>query len=366
LCRFKWRGGCKNKLCPLNEWLDDKLGCASSIIKPPLFIISAPIALSLAITGGSVLAAGAVVCGAISLPVIATKKAFKAYKDRKAEKARRTRFLSSPFSSNVYNGVGITFVGASDEFQEFVNTLEGRAIFEPGAELLGPGPNFIVDGETRVIYANYAMNVVFRSTRSQAYPTVAAFDGDSTSSSGPSSMGPRSNNSPSLPRGADKPHLVYICHEIDKEGPDAIASHMTSWTRQTESVHHRSRIQSRLMTNTNEARRRLRVIHLRTELFVMCPTAMTAFREGILSWRRDNLEVLTDELEEEISDNLPINLMEAISPSELFDLVQIHAQWVLCPEIEATRATHQASAYSIIEQAGRNFSQRKSSKEDTA
>jgi hypothetical protein len=42
LCRTRWRGGCKNKLCKPNNFLNERLGCAAPYAKVPIVVIGAP------------------------------------------------------------------------------------------------------------------------------------------------------------------------------------------------------------------------------------------------------------------------------------------------------------------------------------
>ena len=127
-------------------------------MKPPIYLLGGPIVLTVGVTGGAAALAVGATGAVVTAPFFAAKIAIKYCKVR--SERRRLLALQRSFASraNITQGVGITFVGASEMFEAHVERMEGRVVLPKGSEVLkqsttlctaGPLEGETVDGRTR-------------------------------------------------------------------------------------------------------------------------------------------------------------------------------------------------------------------------
>ncbi|GMH58993.1 hypothetical protein TrLO_g806 [Triparma laevis f. longispina] len=214
LCRGNWNGGCKNKLCRPNDWLNRKLGCAAPVLKPVVVVVGAPVGVGLGAVAVGVGIGCAAIAGSLAVPYFLLIK-FPFEWHRKRRKRREIAEVTDRYnrSQTAQNGIGLTFVGASQEFKDWVALeLPGRYVERPemreGDDVV-PEEDGIAD--TFVAWRDFAINICFRDATTTA-PRVADFATDVT---------PRADVDR---RGEHKPHFVYMMHNVFSSAQDAQGS----------------------------------------------------------------------------------------------------------------------------------------------
>jgi len=278
LCRGTWNGGCSNKFCKPNQWLDDRLGCASPYLKPPIFVVGAPVAVGVGgVAAGCVVAAAAVV-GTLAVPYMLVRIPYKWRKEvlRRRERER----IQARYNARMHaqNGVGITFVGASRSFANHIHyTMPGRSMRagwanrDPrqdiplrGANLASVETQNAGDWPTFVAYREFALNVALRGSTHLGLPYVAKFD----------YLMPTMQPDDPV-NNMRKPHFVYLAHDVDTTAKRL--QQMRRWRRAREPGRTHEHIQPDHLT----------VMDLRTELHLLLPELDVG--------ERDILSVLSNE-----------------------------------------------------------------------
>mmetsp|Transcript_24254 Transcript_24254/g.48245 ORF Transcript_24254/g.48245 Transcript_24254/m.48245 type:complete len:692 (+) Transcript_24254:64-2139(+) len=269
LCRNPWgSGGCKNRFCRPNDFLNRKLGCAAPVLKPVVIVVGTPLGLGLGATAACLGVAAAGVAATFAIPYFMVKVPVAAYR-RRRERARAMEINERYTAEHrALAGCGITFVGASEEFKEYVNNL-------PGREIASRYPSEVGAQRTRVVYSGYAWNVAFRDqeTVGPTRATVAEFDAD--------------DGIETTQVGNTKPHFVYMMHNIESSLNlhDEMAKYngMGGAYRPHLGDGHRPHLDranpNRRDSWTSYRPRNLRVLDCRTELFLLSPGSH--FPEGV-------------------------------------------------------------------------------------
>ena len=344
LCRGKWNGGCTNKLCNPSQWLDEKLGRCARVLKPPIFIVATPIVVTLGVAGGVVAGAGAIVVGTVAIPIFAVKRAHKVYKRRQVERELQKTRAAWSRERTFQQGVGMTFVGARQDLNDHVDGIDGRLVFDnrmPGEVCAGK----FRDGQTRVVYSGYPLNVVFRTEQCYSYPTVAAFEGDYNAPYGVTDEWLRENRGNETieqpPLGHQRPQIVYLC-----ESHNTLERTLAAWQNRAETVKGR---RLRVAENIRDDRLlpELVVVDLRTEIELLAPSGVRSFAEGFVNAmqtlhedRLDEERIDGDEglfaadivstIERESTERLTaVPFYDQLDGQALWELAQLHMTWVL-------------------------------------
>mmetsp|Transcript_26669 Transcript_26669/g.50548 ORF Transcript_26669/g.50548 Transcript_26669/m.50548 type:complete len:531 (-) Transcript_26669:991-2583(-) len=248
LCRGNWRSGCKNKFCRPNDFLNRKLGCTAPVLKPVVVVVGTPVGIGLGAVAVGVGIACAGVAGALAIPFFIGRVPYRWHKERQRRRelleVRRKININDRYAGvqNAQGGVGLTFVGASQEFQNYVQTnIQGRLIGPPGQ----PPDTFIA-------WREFPINVAFRSvdpTLGDDRIVVADFEADFD------------DDADEGIRGQHKPHFVYMMHGITstRDGQSAYEGHL---------IHHLRRWRN-ARTRRRDRPSSLSVMDYRTEMHLL-------------------------------------------------------------------------------------------------